>query len=487
MRILNWKTRCLYKNNAHAGVLGEQAYFSISRSKTSHTANTMAYVLPSLPIVLNETRRVHKRKVDCIDDAVTHVRRARRKTKHLPCNGKCGGANCTYIADCQSHLDRHCNKGTKNHNCNVCGGDYSRKDSLTRHMRTNHPEHCDKIPSKQWRPPPFNRERVNAAAAALSLPPIPESFKQEHFSFLKNNIRQSEKDDYELKRIMTILTAPERHELTYELVLALHQKGYLCEQTGGAKDDAGGHILLQYSEHCFGQVSLDRIDNNLPHFVRDAETGKIKNPTGNIRFVILQINTRANIVVKHGKQTCSEFKSKEQTKSYTQAKIEMMLSASKNDTNKLYRTMKGGLQRDKKKTWSAADQKLLDKCTEDNMFEYCKKLFRAQQGRCYVSGIEMTVTGSVYQTSLERINVRRPHIPGNVRLIAMPFNCIDRSSEKHLTKEELQTLKGGAPLNCGWTPERYDQYVYGYVREQTLERHQELDAKLRQVVFVTSE
>ena len=51
------------------------------------------------------------------------------------------------------------------------------------------------------------------------------------------------------------------HRVAMHLLQIFSDRGYLT-----AGDDCGGSIRLEFGTHFWNAVSLDRIDNSLPHF-----------------------------------------------------------------------------------------------------------------------------------------------------------------------------------------------------------------------------
>jgi hypothetical protein len=277
----------------------------------------------------------------------------------------------------------------------------------------------------------------------------------DHFYWLKRKIRACEQQDLCAKRISKCLNSGQIDYVARQLLLEFQRREYLVRG-----DDAGGHVRLEFGTHVWGQLSLDRVDNTLPHFIRDDE-GNIPNVMANIGFVMLGINTRANLYSLYGRETCRVLRLKRKetcTTNDQHAFLDIHQKTRKNRDKKdlpLYATCRNSRSHDKTQShrWSAQDAATVSSTTTKELYNHAKELYAAQKGRCYVSGIPLTAERGPWQASLERVSVHRPHLPGNLRLICACLNCTDTTSKKNYKHDDdLET-------SCGWTPARFRAYV----------------------------
>ena len=189
------------------------------------------------------------------------------------CTGACGKANCTYETfrkyDFKQHV-RKIRQVRKKKKCPHCGKKVKRVD---KHIKRVHPEK-------------YNVKRFSC--------PFPEDKHVWHFikelvqrndsDDRKKKLRWSEKDRQELEASTNDI----RHELAIQVYERLKQMGDF--------DDAGGYIKggLQPRKFSLYKLSLDRIDNDRPHFVG--------NKLNNLNFIIAGMNTRCNLVSLLGKK-----------------------------------------------------------------------------------------------------------------------------------------------------------------------------------------
>ena len=278
--------------------------------------------------------------------------------------------------------------------------------------------------------------------------------RPDHFRWFRVKVRNCEHADLKKKRISYKLTNAQNESLSRRLLIKLKERNFL-----NVGDDAGGHIRLEFNSHVWGQLSLDRKDNELPHFIRN-ERGEIDDPMQNIGFVILGLNTQANLFSLYGSETCNTLRlksqepcSEEQQRAYLHAHTKTWLARGHNHA--LYDACTNTRRIDKNimERWTPEDAAVVQSLTTSQLYKYAKELYKAQKGRCDVSDIPLTVKRGPWQASLERINVNRPHIPGNLRLICMCFNCADNTSKKRYVGTcDPQD-------SCGWTRERFRTYV----------------------------
>ena len=332
---------------------------------------------------------------------------------------------------------------------------------MYKHFRSMHSHLCNNsggcteygIPNKRW------VKRYNAAwFAAHGLYEI----EADHFLWLKTKIRICELGDLRVKRIIKCLNIDQIDDVARRLLLVFQRRNYHVRG-----DDAGGNLRLEFDAHVWGQLSLDRVDNTLPHFIRDDD-GNIPDVMANIGFVILGINTMASLFSLHGRETCHVLRLKrneECTSDDQHAFLDIHKTTQiAGKPFPLYKTCGSARSTDKDKShrWSVQDAATVSSTTLQQLYTHAKELYAAQKGRCYISGIPLTAERGPWQASLERVDVHRPHVPGNVRLICMCFNCTDHTSQKRYKDDddlEISCDNDDSETSCGWTPARFRAYV----------------------------
>lgn len=277
----------------------------------------------------------------------------------------------------------------------------------------------------------------------------------DHYRWFRLKVRNCEKADFKKKRVSRTLTNAQIESLSRRLLLKLKERNFLNNG-----DDAGGHIRLEFNSHVWGQLSLDRKDNDLPHFIRN-DRGEIADVMANIGFVILGINTQASLFSLFGHKTCQILRLKSQEPCSVQHQRAYLhihttaLQADRRSTLALYEASTNTRRIDKNamERWTPQDAAVVESLTTSQLYKHAKELYASQKGRCYVSGIPLTAERGPWQASLERIDVNRPHIPGNLCITCVCFNCADYTSRKKYNRND------DPQDSCGWTRERFRTYV----------------------------
>ena len=240
----------------------------------------------------------------------------RRMKNRFECGGKCGKEACQYVGQSKGNLDNHLGKDKTR--CPECRSIYSDKSHMIAHYRKQHPEKLNDDGSSKCHD--IIRPK---GAARLS---IPESYKSQvtseqwkqlkhegGYAFLVQMVKRCIENDLgdkraqpftdeELKYCRDVLKDnTQYHTLARDVLDYVLQRGML---TPGARDEAGGilpqGIVLRPHGGVFA-LGLDRRDNARPHFLKGVPT---VGDHSNLRLVAKAINTRANVVVSHGNQTC---------------------------------------------------------------------------------------------------------------------------------------------------------------------------------------
>jgi hypothetical protein len=387
-------------------------------------------------------------------------RSERRPANQWQCNQQCGDTNCTYIASKKSVLARHTSKIRIM--CPYCHVSFKYQCDLYTHFRSKHKELVD----------------TNGACSEYNIPAkgTPHIKLPDSFSYLQTKHpaiwhKLTEKGGYgwlvgkvkvciqhDLKSLKNIMTETEhryvsmlkqnnvaRHAIAQEILTMLIAKGML--QDNGF-DDAGtrlppGGISLGRHGGVYA-LSYDRIDNGRPHFIEGEPV------TRNLRFIILPFNSRSNMVVEHGKNTCQVFRDSIPTQQETEQNTAIIITREKSRTYKkdgkkymhlVYQTCMGAYSREQKrykkhkdgenvKLMTPINQFRDDFPTLDDLFQYGIKLFEQQNAQCAISCIIMDNDHTWRKPSLDAIEPRKGHTKGNLRFVCRVLNSTNSDKMK---------------------------------------------------------
>ena len=220
----------------------------------------------------------------------------RRKSRLLPCEGRCGKAACDHVAESKSNLQNHINAGLgkKPYKCGFCDGcRFTRKDKLAEHVRNVHKDKCaaDESCAEMGIGP--------KRAKPLFMPPrFERDISKAEWGVLKQMVTRCAQTDREEKYADCDPDNNEmRHERTAEILDVLLARGLL---DGTGTDDAGGRRALNLRTHGgLFKLSLDRKNNGGPHFRKGVPV------TETLNFVPLALNHKTNPVNKHGADLCA--------------------------------------------------------------------------------------------------------------------------------------------------------------------------------------
>ena len=208
-----------------------------------------------------------------------------RSRRLFSCDGMCGKPACGYTtpepSSMKQHVTHHFRKKIACPHCHK----RLNKGHLPRHIRARHPKHAR--PKKTRRLPcPF--------------PDDPHGW-----SFVKRKVRNCIINDMRRKLRWTLgdraeLEAQNCNAKKHALAKMVYGKWLSM----GELDDAGGRVPngLKLRAHTLFQLSLDRIYNTRPHFIR--------NSLQNLSFVVLGINNFSSIVSRWGKNTSAELRAR---------------------------------------------------------------------------------------------------------------------------------------------------------------------------------
>jgi hypothetical protein len=238
--------------------------------------------------------------------------------------------------------------------------------------------------------------------------------------------------------------------------------------SGRTVDDNGGNITgpcaMVFQPYSLFSITLDRIDDGLPHFVNHS--------LDNVIITIRGMNTWCSLPKGHG--LCEMLRA-EMERTVTEAEVEEALAREKTSmsrklarkygqtprNNILYNSVSNAFHNDPKARAAFGTVKA--------MFAHGYDLYAQARARCAHSKIfmsghaysqEKNAKGrsipSPFQPSVDAIHPNLGHVPGNIRITCMFLNCTDRSKgDVHRTKRTNMD----APQQ--WTPALWRHYV-GY-------------------------
>ena len=211
------------------------------------------------------------------------------------CGGKCGRAKCGYETIRKFNFTRHIRRvptKRKEKACPHCG---IKIKHVSAHIKHKHPGK-------------YVRKYLSC--------PFPDD--PHGWSLVKEIVVSN---DYKDRRLLHRWSKYDKEELLARNNVIRHEiavKIYNRWKTMGDYDDAGGYIkgglhIRRFSLH---KLSLDRINNDRPHF--------IGNELANLNFVSAGINTQCNIVSIYGEKTCA-FLRERNKKPITETEIQIIL------------------------------------------------------------------------------------------------------------------------------------------------------------------
>ena len=306
---------------------------------------------------------------------------------------------------------------------------------MSKHIRHKHPEHT---PGKR-----------------TSRLPCPFPDDPHGWSFVKRKVGICIQTDLRRKHKWTfpgdlaVLEAQNCNAKRHSLGKLVYAKW----RSMGKTDDAGGFVSsggLKLRAHALFQLSLDRKNNARPHF--------IGNSLDNLFFVVLGINTSANIVSRWGSDTCSKLRALVMAQ-VTEADVEDILQREKNNRspslalasektpgkNVVYASCMAIFHKDKATRAQFEDSRAF--------FEYAYTLLADQRARCSTSTILMSehryTDSMAFQPSFDAIVPSKNHVKGNLRWVCAFLNSTDRSKGNKNPDGEPQS----------WTPALFRKYI----------------------------
>jgi hypothetical protein len=213
----------------------------------------------------------------------------------------------------------------------------------------------------------------------------------------------------------------------------------------GGRDNAGGCGPLLLRKHALLKLSLDRKNNDLPHFMAGEPT------LANLNLVPLGLNTAANPVGHHGADFCDVVHA-----AARETEVEDVPTYRDVNTNKPYASTLNIWRNKSKGEWK--DPACRDAFADlHEIWAYAQELMAQQGARCAITDVPLRFAEGEKknlwrQSSLDAIDPRTGHVPGNLRWICMGFN-----STNH---DKIKTYDNEDDPPTAWMPELWENYAF---------------------------
>lgn len=406
----------------------------------------------------------------CVEKERKQQQNGRPQNKGFICDGSCGGKEkCARIFTTASNLKVHQEGQFKKYTCPIpdcpkhkegC----SSNSVMLRHFRNKHKDLCEADGScKEYRIQSKGTSRLSK----------PKKFKGKitnaQWTFLKGLVKNYIIHDFEAKArwdeeeqeyILKINTNEYKHIITEQIADILLERNMI---TGPCTDDGGGFLPTGFvlDSHALYKLSLDRKDDNRPHFLPNTD-----NVLENLSLIIIGMNTQTSIVGANREGTCD----------YVREKVKESKEKTKEDENKLIESQTI--------SWNNYNKKItnLYQCcnhiftseyrngnnkgkyrdelckkefkTGDEFFKHCHSILEAQRGYCAISGIflqtELSGPRSPFKLSVDAIKPRLGHVRGNIRIVCQFLNSTNHDKTKNYEDEDDR--------ETSWTKESFEEY-----------------------------
>ena len=382
------------------------------------------------------------------------------------CGGKCGKEACQYVGQRQGNLDDHLGKNKTR--CPECGSIYSQNGHMIAHYRKQHPENLNGDGSSKYHDiPPKRATRLSIPESYKTKVTSDEQWKQLKdkggYAFLVEMVKSCLRHDRDEKRAQPFADEDLRycrdvlkdnkryHTLARDVLDYVLQRDML---TPGARDEAGGilphGVVLRPHGGVFA-LGLDRRDNARPHFLKGVPT---VGDDSNLRLVAKAINTRANVVVSHGNQTC-DFLRQAMRQPVTQEQKKAAWSREQSATKKVDGKTVNNTAYNSCATAFRDDELCRAQFGDiDTLFRYGLELWEEQGLLCDLSGILLQGNDcehSFFKMSLDAIVPTRGHVRGNLRWVCQGLNSINHDKTKRCHDED--------DPDSAWTRETLAAYL----------------------------
>jgi hypothetical protein len=315
----------------------------------------------------------------------------------------------------------------KNKKCPHCGKKLL-SNNMSRHIKHMHPEK-------------YVRKCLQC--------PFPEN--KHVWDFIKDLVKRNDSDDRKKKHRWTDEDRQELEARTNNIRHELAIQVYERWRHMGEYDDAGGYIKggLHPRRFSLYKLSLDRINNDRPHFVG--------NSLNNLKFIIAGMNTRCNLVSLCGKKTCA-FLRERSKQSITDAEIQAILEREKKKKAKYDGKWKPNIvYASCKNAYTKDGHKYFDSLHE--MFIYVYNLLVEQRAICNITGFLMDQhkgsekmskkSTNPFQPSLNAKIPSKGHRPGNLEWVCACANPTDQDKQ-NVDFRDVPT---------GWTRQSFKSYI----------------------------
>lgn len=391
----------------------------------------------------------------------------RQSNKYL-CDGSCGKPNCLFMKKgfgAKTHLDNHL--GLHKQKCPFCLILISRKNDIYKHFRRAH----KKLLNANHGCPKYN---IPDKRTELKVPADLEDYK-DPFQYLKSLIYTHIKDDHQrtkaLKQSIEKYKKINNKDKVRHYANVLANYGDIVENTNENRHhiatrwlryliqtnrmdtfqhESGLTFAYHFQRHGgLFQISLDRINNNYPHFYGSL------NAFQNVRDVPLCLNTR-----------CNPFK---YYPNFKQAVLDQIKLPCALDLHKLMDIKsicyKGimGIWNSKRSINGQVEHDLLKEKFVDrkNFQSYCLELLKKQEYKCAISGIyllngpcnTMPANKKVFSMSINAIEPTVGHVKGNIEWVCRFINVTNTEKDKKIHYKD-------DPPNA-WTKELFQKYFLG--------------------------
>jgi len=285
----------------------------------------------------------------------------------------------------------------------------------------------------------------------------PSEFDRHKFTFIKNLVRTSIRDDIRDGRDGEVNDA-------HAIAIAVYKRWQTLDHTDDNGGCCSGPCAIALYPHSLFSLTLDRIDDSKPHFVNDT--------LDNICFTIRGMNTHTSL--GKGPDTCARLRAEmhrvipdeeviaalEREKQSMNIHVARSFGVEQERVNALYKSVFRAFRHDEKCKKAFG--------TGKKAFKYCYQLYANANARCNISGIYLSghafnrvnVNGKTiphpFAPSVDAINPVLGHVPGNIRIICCFLNATDMSKQDMHKKKKAQA-HGIIPH--AWTKELWNHYV----------------------------
>ena len=140
-------------------------------------------------------------------------------------------------------------------------------------------------------------------------------------------------------------------------------------------------------------------------------------------------------VVMYFNNMTPEDRRKRARKYVAKCRAKMSLDAKRHRNQRYCRSWDGWI---KSKTYASAYEDRRKGRSNNLVWEYVDELFKAQDGRCLFSGVELTHDKSLFSMSIDRVDNQLGHIAGNIQIVCMGVNL---AKNRHANDDAIELVK----------------------------------------------